>query len=405
LSHTTQPTGDEQLITILEKQKQDLVVRFLQKHEEAESNRRFISRIMANLSDLLLVLSANMQIVQVCKEFHRTLEVAEKEELPSLADITTKENYQLIVDHIANGEFEALETALLSRNGKVIPVSLRGTTYVTESGRILHMLIASDRREFYEVMGRMREIQDQLIHSGRLASLGEMAAGIGHELTQPLNTILLLARNCLKALEQPQQQGMMLRDNLATIIDRVNHASTIIRSLRGFASKAKEELSPLRIKVILLDVLGFVETQLQLSGIDVTLELAEEDFLVLGLEVRLEQVLLNLIQNAIQAMATTAQPALLIATFRHSGIDPQNLQRRNYAAIAITDNGEGIKPDIRDKIFNPFFTTREVGTGMGLGLSIVERIVRGFSGYLTVDSEVGKGSTFTVFLPELDSNT
>lgn len=393
-------SGDERLITILEKQKQDLVIRFLQKHEEAESNRLFIKRIMANLSELLLVLSESMQIVQASKELHRALEIDEAATLPSLSEITVQENYRIIVDHIRKGEFEGLETTLLSCSGKAIPVSLRGTTYVTENGRILHMLVASDRREFYEVMGRMREIQDQLIHSGRLASLGEMAAGIGHELTQPLNTILLLARNCLKALERPDKPEMMLRDNLSTIIDRVNHASSIIRSLKGFASKAKGDLAPMRIKVILLDVLGFVETQLQLSDIDVTLELAEEDFLILGQEVRLEQVLLNLIQNGIQAMAATARPELTITTFRHHGIDSQTLQRRSYAAIAIKDNGEGIKPEIKDKIFDPFFTTREVGTGMGLGLSIVERIVRGCNGYLQVESEPGKGSTFTVFLPE-----
>ncbi len=396
--------GDEKLISILEKQKQDLVVRFLQKHEEAESNRLFINRIMANLSELLLVLSATMQIVQASKELYRTLEIEEGTTLPSLAEITSGENFQIIVDHIDKGEFEGLETTLVSKGGKTIPVSLRGTTYVTENCRVLHMLAASDRREFYEVMGRMREIQDQLIHSGRLASLGEMAAGIGHELTQPLNTILLLARNCVKALEMPEKPDVILRDNLNTIIDRVNHASSIIRSLKGFASKARGDLVPLRVKAILLDVLNFIQTQLQLSDIKVNLKLDKEDFHILGQEVRLEQVLLNLIQNGIQAMAATALPELTISTFRHQGIDPHTLLRRSYATIAITDNGEGIKPEIKEKIFDPFFTTREVGTGMGLGLSIVERIVRGFSGYLQVESTPGEGSTFTVFLPELTDN-
>ncbi len=111
----------------------------------------------------------------------------------------------MICEALADGEFEIIETFLLAKNGRKIPVTLKGSTYITESGRVLHMFIASDKSDFYKMMARMREVQDQLTHSARLASLGEMAAGIGHELTQPLNAILLLTRNCLKAMQDPQK--------------------------------------------------------------------------------------------------------------------------------------------------------------------------------------------------------
>lgn len=395
-------TGDSLLIDILERQKKDLVVRFLKKHEEVEANRSFIDKIMSNLSDLIIVLSADLQIVQASKEFYRVLEVPEKDNGLSLKDITGRESLQLLTERLAAGEFHELETTLISRGGKPVPVIIRGTTYVTESGRILHMLVASDRRDFYEVMGRMREVQDQLIHSGRLASLGEMAAGIGHELTQPLNTVLLLARNCVKAMDNPVQNAAMIKENLVTIIERVNHSSSIIRSLKGFASKAKEEAMPVRINVIILDVLSFLDAQLLLSDIAVDLALADNDYWVLGHEVRIEQVLLNLIQNAIQAVAETKKPVLKITTFRHAGVDPESLQPKTYVGISVIDNGEGIDPAIQGKIFDPFFTTREVGSGMGLGLSIVERIVRGFGGQIKVDSIPHGGTTFTVYLPEYE---
>lgn len=395
-------TGESLLIDILERQKKDLVVRFLKKHEEVEANRSFIDKIMSNLSDLIIVLSADLQIVQASKEFYKVLEVPEKDNGLSLKDITGRESLQLLTERLAGGEFHELETTLISRGGKPVPVIVRGTTYVTESGRILHMLVASDRRDFYDVMGRMREVQDQLIHSGRLASLGEMAAGIGHELTQPLNTVLLLARNCVKAMDNPAQNAAMIKENLVTIIERVNHSSSIIRSLKGFASKAKEEAVPVRINVIILDVLSFLDAQLLLSDIAVDLALADKDYWVLGHEVRIEQVLLNLIQNAIQAMAETRNPVLRITTFRHAGVDPENLQPKSYVGISVSDNGEGIDPAIQGKIFDPFFTTREVGSGMGLGLSIVERIVRGFGGQIKVDSAPHSGTTFTVYLPEYE---
>jgi signal transduction histidine kinase len=404
-SDNNDKNGNSILIDILERQKKDLVVRFLKKHEEVEANKSFIDKIMANLSDLIIVLSADLQIVQANKEFYRILEVKEKEIGLSLGDITGKESLQLLTERLSAGEFQNMETTLVNSSGKPVPVIMRGTTYVTESGRILHMLVASDRRDFYEVMGRMREVQDQLIHSGRLASLGEMAAGIGHELTQPLNTVLLLARNCIKAMDNPLHNASMIKENLLTIVERVNHSSSIIRSLKGFASKVGEEAVPVRINVIIFDVLSFLDAQLLLSDIKVDLDLDEKEYLVLGQEVRIEQVLLNLIQNAIQAMAETRNPILRITTFGHTGVDTGSLQPKSYVGISVIDNGEGIEMDVLNKIFDPFFTTREVGSGMGLGLSIVERIVRGFGGHIKVNSIPRHETTFTVYLPEFTDPT
>jgi signal transduction histidine kinase len=136
----------------------------------------------------------------------------------------------------------------------------------------------------------------------------------------------------------------------------------------------------------------------------VDLALNENDYLVLGQEVRIEQVLLNLIQNAIQAMAETRNPILRITTFNHTGVDTESLQPKSYVGISVIDNGKGNERDVLNKIFDPFFTTREVGTGMGLGLSIVERIVRGFGGHIKVTSTPNTATTFTVYLPEYTNN-
>ncbi len=249
----------------------------------------------------------------------------------TLNELVGRENFEMIVEALSEGEFEIVETFLRAENGREIPVTLKGSTYVTESGRVLHLLIASDKSDFYKMMTRIREVQDQLTHSARLASLGEMAAGIGHELTQPLNAILLLSRNCLKALQNPEKNRLMLEENLSIIIDRVNKASSIINSLKSFATKARDNMVPVNINAILLDILKFFESQLTLSDIGLDLRLDTQHTIeVMGQEVKLEQVFFNLIQNAILSMGKTAQPQLTISTGIEDSINPTTLKEEPY---------------------------------------------------------------------------
>ncbi len=389
------------LVELLEKQKKDLVIRVLKKHEELQAGKEFTNKILTSLSELFFLLDKDFFVVQSNNEFSQCLGYAADRESPlHLEQLVDGEDFAMIREALAEGEFEIIETSLKAKNGREIPVTLKGSTYVTESGRVLHMFIASDKSDFYKMMARMREVQDQLTHSARLASLGEMAAGIGHELTQPLNAILLLSRNCLKALNDPLKNQKMLEENLSIIIDRVNKASSIINSLKSFASKAKDTMVPVNINSILLDILKFFESQLTLSDIGLDLRLdGQHTIEVMGQEVKLEQVFFNLIQNAILSMGKTQQPRLTISTSIKDSVNPATLREEPFVLIAVQDNGEGISRAIQEKIFDPFFTTRATGSGMGLGLSIVDRIVRGFGGYIKVDSMPNHGACFTVFLP------
>lgn len=389
------------LVQLLEKQKTELVIRVLKKHEELQAGKEFTNKILTSLAELFFLLDKDLYVVQCNNEFTSCLGyVLNKNEPLNLADLVDQENYTMIRNALADGEFAIIETNLRASNGREIPATLKGSTYVTESGRVLHMLIASDKSDFYKMMARMREVQDQLTHSARLASLGEMAAGIGHELTQPLNAILLLARNGLKAMQDPLKNQRMLEENLSIIIDRVNKASSIIHSLKSFASKARDTMVPVNINVIILDILNFFESQFTLSDIGLYLQLdTQKTIEVMGQEVKFEQVFFNLIQNAILSMGKTAEPRLTISTAIKASINPTTLREEPFVLIAVRDNGEGIAQANQEKIFDPFFTTRATGSGMGLGLSIVDRIVRSFGGYIKVDSTPGQGACFTVYLP------
>lgn len=392
---------ENRLVKLLEKQKTELVIRVLKKHEELQAGKEFTKKILTSLAELFFLLDKDLYVVQCNNEFTSCLGyILDKNEPLNLADLVNQENLTMIREALADGEFEIIETNLRAKNGQDVPVTLKGSTYVTESGRVLHMFIASDKSDFYKMMSRMREVQDQLTHSARLASLGEMAAGIGHELTQPLNAILLLARNGLKAMQDPLKNHKMLEENLSIIVDRVNKASSIIHSLKSFASKAKDTMVPVNINVIILDILNFFESQFTLSDIGLYLQLdTQQPVEVMGQEVKFEQVFFNLIQNAILSMGKTTEPQLTISTAIKASINPTTLREEPFVLIAVRDNGEGIPQANQDKIFDPFFTTRATGSGMGLGLSIVDRIVRSFGGYIKVDSTPGEGTCFTVYLP------
>jgi len=398
---STEP--NERLIELLEKQKRELVVRVLRKHEEVRREKGFTDRLIANLSDLFFVVDEKFAIVKANEGFCLSLGVPPNKvtEL-HLSRVMTAEGLEAMQELLKKGEFKDFETDIRTRAGDLIRVSLNSFSLTTDSGRTLHMMIASDKSDAYKMMLRIREAQEQLIHSGRLASLGEMAAGIGHELTQPLNAILLFARNCTTLLENPESNKELLRENLSIIIDRVNKASSIIKSLKIFARKVEEEIYPVDVNIILTNILRFLESQLKLSDIEVLLYLDRDPPLVLGHEVRLEQVFLNIIQNAVQAMGDMEFPKLEIRTFVAKGIETESLSEKKYVVTAIRDNGAGMTPEVQARIFDPFFTTRDVGLGMGLGLSIVDRIVLSLSGFIKVESALGQGSCFSVYLPVYD---
>nr|WP_320010979.1 ATP-binding protein [uncultured Desulfobulbus sp.] len=391
---------EQKTIQILEQQRQDLVTRVLKKHEEIEATRFFTERILAGLSEFFLLLDKDFQVIQTNREFLERTGYAPLDAEPLwLHQLLSEETTAKITKVLKRDEFAEMEAQLKTRSGELLPVKMRGSTHVTQNGRILHMLICTDCSDFFELMAQMQEGQKQLMHSSRLASLGEMAAGIGHELTQPLNAILLFSRNCLKALDTPGDHSEMLKENLQIIIDRVNKASSIITTMRSFGRKVDEKRSPVDLNEVLKKIIKFLDAQLMLSEIKLDLRLGPEPCEVLGVEVRLEQVFLNLLQNAIQAMGRVVLPKLTVTSRLTDCLNLNTMCKEPYILVTVEDNGEGIADELLKKIFDPFFTTREVGTGMGLGLSIVDRIVRGISGHIEVESEPGKGTCFSVYIP------
>lgn len=245
---------------------------------------------------------------------------------------------------------------------------------------------------FNAMAGSLRERDERLkefarkkiMESERLAVVGQLAAGVAHELNNPLQGIVTYAHLLLeRAAEDPS------RDGLQKIVVQADRCREIIRSLLDFSRPRKPQVRPADINAILRECLALVERQAMFHNVEIRSDLAPELPPATADPTQVQQVFMNLIINAVEAMVGAGRLSL---TTRF-------ISEEHTVEAAITDTGHGIAPEDLDRIFDPFFTTKGIGHGTGLGLSISYGIVKEHRGTITVESEVGRGSTFTVRFP------
>jgi len=226
-------------------------------------------------------------------------------------------------------------------------------------------------------------LADQLRHADRLATIGQLAAGIAHELNEPLANILGFAQLMEK---DPALSATALRDT-SHIVHAVLHAREIVRKLLIFARQTRAQQFEVDLNALVRDSIYFLDARCRRSGIDLKLELAPATPIILADPSQMTQVVVNLVVNAIQAMPQGGN--LTVATRRDS----------LHAWLTVSDTGIGMDEHTRQRLFTPFFTTKDVGEGTGLGLSVVHGIVSAHAGTISVVSAPAKGSRFEVRLP------
>jgi two-component system NtrC family sensor kinase len=239
-----------------------------------------------------------------------------------------------------------------------------------------------------------RAMQAQLIHSEKMAAIGQLVSGVAHELNNPLTSIAGLA----ELLVQP---GMLpdaapAREHLRVIHAQADRAGRIVRNLLTFARKGGQDRNPVDLNDVVSRTALLIAYDLQQRQIDLVRELAPEPVTVLGDRQELQQVLLNLVMNAAQAMAEldpAAPRRLQLSTGRH-GIE---------ALLRVSDTGPGVPPEQVAQLFTPFFTTKAPGQGTGLGLSLSYGIVEAHGGRITYAPARAGGAEFTVHLPLHDA--
>ena len=242
-------------------------------------------------------------------------------------------------------------------------------------------------RAFNRMTHELEVHQEQLVQSRKIAAVGTLTAGIAHELNNPINNIVLTAevlKEDFRELSQEETQGL-----IQDILGQAERAAEIVKGLLDFSRSEHPELEPLDIAGIIQDTLKLVRNQLSLSGIQAELDLPQDLPRVQGNRKSLQQVFLNLFINAIQAMLEGGS----LTVRAYSTPDGQWLK------VQVMDTGMGIAAGDLPRIFDPFYTTKQVGRGTGLGLSVSYGIVEKHGGHIEVESEKGKGSTFSVVLP------
>jgi signal transduction histidine kinase/uncharacterized protein YigA (DUF484 family) len=242
-------------------------------------------------------------------------------------------------------------------------------------------------KELEERIQSQRLTERKLIRSAQLAAVGEMAAGVAHELNNPMTTIAGFVSLALEELPKDLPQ----REELEIVLSEAHRAQRVIRGMLDFARQGENVRALTGLNHLTQEVLALIQHQVQTETIQLETDFCEDLPVVYVDPSQIKQVFLNLIQNALQSMPEGGALRLTTAVRRRDGIEG--------AIFSVQDSGEGIPEEIQDRVFDPFFTTRPVGSGTGLGLSVSYGIVTDHNGHIDFESQVGEGSCFTVWLP------
>lgn len=324
--------------------------------------------------------------------------------LPSAMQFPEKAEASILVDgnEVSTPGFKNTETRISSpimdrgkKRGYVAvgyrkSRSEKGATFLPEEKK----LIRAVAQEFSLIVKRAsaeeekNKLQLQLQHVERLAFVGELSAGIAHELNEPLGRVLGFAQLIKKAGGLNEQQT----EDIERIVKASLYTREIIKKLMIFSRQMPRQITKLDLNEIISNILYFIDVRFVGRQVTIEKKLQENLPMIQADEVQMSQVLVNLITNSIHAMPTGG--VLTIATKK----------KDNMVSLSVSDTGHGMTSEVRRKIFEPFFTTKPPGQGTGLGLSVVQGIVMAHHGKISVTSQPGRGTKVEVLLPLKQTN-
>jgi PAS domain S-box-containing protein len=321
------------------------------------------------------------------------------------ADIIGKTDFDFFPHEIA-AAFFADDNVVLKSGQAVVN---REEKVVRPSGEIRWLLTSKvpwrdDSGQIIGLIGigrditEKRHLEEQLLRAQHLESIGRLATGIAHDLNNILAPILISTGLLRQKIHD--QEGLEM---LARLEGNVQRAADILKQILGFSRGLEGERIPINPQFVIKGVMRIVNETLSKS-IELQTNFAPDTNFICGDQVQLHRVLLNLCLNACDAMPKGGKLSLNLRNYNADAcfvsLNP-GARQTAYVVLEVADTGHGISPDVRDRIFDPFFTTKEFGKGTGLGLSTALSIVKSHGGFILVNSEPGKGSTFQVYLPAL----
>ncbi len=299
----------------------------------------------------------------------------------------------LLARHVSQGVDAAVRAAdAIARDvlSKEMPRAPRSDemVYVRHTLEALRTAVETSLAERAAVQDRLHTLEADLAHAARVNTVGELACGLVHQLAQPLAAIGGYTEACLELLRADTATPGRLRGALEHSVQQTHRAGAILGTLRGFARRQPEPETLLELDGLVRDSLKLVEHELRRRRARLALMPEAGSVCVRGRRLELEQVLVNLLRNALEAMAGVAEPELSVRTRRAA---------EGHVAVDILDRGVGLSADVRANLFKPFFTTKAQGLGMGLAIS--RRLIEAHGGRVGAEDNPGGGSIFTVRLP------
>lgn len=308
--------------------------------------------------------------------------------------ILAEESVKEVQQRIANGEASSYEAMGNHKNGNTFPIEVH-VRQVTIQGRDFRMSAIRDLSE--------RKIMEaRIAQSEKMEAIGTLAGGIAHDFNNILSAIMGYSELSLTQLEGNEK----VRHNIGEVLQAGHRAKDLVLQILTFARKSKEEKRPVQVSLIIKEALKLLRASLP-SSIEIRSNIFSTAY-VLGDTTQIHQIMMNLCTNAGKAMINGG--VLDIALDEIELDDRQvksmhlGVEQGNYLRLTVKDNGTGIPEELQTKIFDPFFTTRSKGEGTGLGLSVVHGVVKDCKGAITVESTVGKGSIFSVYLPVIEQD-
>jgi C4-dicarboxylate-specific signal transduction histidine kinase len=285
------------------------------------------------------------------------------------------------------------ETRIVTLDGRAIDVLFtiaRPEHVDSDAGLVLYGFI--DITDSVRTREKLQEVQAELAHAARLSVLGELAASIAHEVNQPLTALATNGETAMRWLDRAEPNITEASEAMRRIVADVRRAHDIIARIRGIASRRAPQQVSLALNEVIGEALQCVHHELQSKQIEVLLDTAPRLLPVLADKVQLQQVVINLIVNGAQAMATVDdRPRQLVIRSR----DDENGQ----VFVSVQDSGVGINLEHANRLFEAFFTTKS--NGMGIGLSICRTIIEGYGGRIWASNNSGPGATFQFSLPSI----
>jgi PAS domain S-box-containing protein len=288
-------------------------------------------------------------------------------------------------EHGGVGKLNSYPMRSVKRDGTAVEGNLSAAiVYDSQGKEIATVGIFVDLRERLEMERKLMETQEQLFRSEKLASIGRLAAGVAHELNNPLTGVVL----CSHLVEEALPKDSPVHGNLQKVLAQANRCKKIVEGLLDFSRQREPESNPLDLNAIIENTFALIENQTIFQNIKVIKNLAPNLPPVSGDSSQLQQVFIDLAINATQAMKAGGGTL----TITSSLVD-------RFAQISFADTGCGIPPENAHKIFEPFFTTKADEKGTGLGLAVSHGIIKKHNGTITFESKVDEGTTFTIKLP------